>query len=520
MTVGEIITPHALHRPNKTAIIERDRRVTYGELEDKAGKFAGWLERQGIEPGERIALLERTSARWVVAALGALKAGAILVPINNLLRPQELSFILSDSEPSTLLCGEDYLGLAEEATRSGWDSLEIIALPEWDALDSFKPRDAASARAKSLTSSMTPCVFIYTAGTTGVPRAAIYSHHAFWHNLLSAVIDAFCQTYDEVWLGPVPLYHIGGLGALMRALLMSNTFLIKDRFDAEEYVYTIFKENVTILYAYPTMLNAMMGTLSRKSLNLKSLKLVIYGGSPISLELLKQMTRRLGCHFLQRYGSTETAGGAISVLAPQHHRMALEDPRRWGQKLESAGVPALGVTVRLVDESGRVIKEPGQGGEIVARLPCPMMGYWKRDEETREVLKDGWLYTGDIGMFDKEGFLYIVDRKKDVIISGARNIYAREVEKTIEQHPAVQEVAVIGVPDAYWGEAVKALIVLKPGMRATESEIIDFCKQRLASYKKPRSVEFVDSLPKNPGGKVLKRELRERYWVGMKRRVS
>jgi acyl-CoA synthetase (AMP-forming)/AMP-acid ligase II len=149
-----------------------------------------------------------------------------------------------------------------------------------------------------------------------------------------------------------------------------------------------------------------------------------------------------------------------------------------------------------------------------------MMGYWKRDEETREVLKDGWLYTGDIGMFDEEGFLYIVDRKKDVIISGARNIYAREVEKTIEQHPAVQEVAVIGVPDAYWGEAVKALIVLKPGMRATESEIIDFCKQRLASYKKPRSVEFVDSLPKNPGGKVLKRQLRERYWVGMKRRVS
>jgi acyl-CoA synthetase (AMP-forming)/AMP-acid ligase II len=519
MRLGDIISAHALHRPKKTALVCPDRYVTYSELESRSQRLAEWLLKEGVGPGDRVAVLEKTSLECVMATLAVLKCGAVLIPINNLLRPGELAYIVSDCQPSVLLHGEDYRQLAEEATEGLSRPPDTLSIPSWEEVTTLPGISGKKDHVPTPPSAQQTCIMLYTSGTTGVPKAAMYSHEGFVQNILSTVIDTHIQGYDEVWLGPIPLYHIGGLGTLMRGLAMSNTLVLKERFDPEAHLETVQREGVTILYAYPTMINAMVQVLQHHGFDLSTLKLVIYGGSPISMALLREAYHRFGCDFLQRYGLTECSGAAISVLSPHHHRNAVHDPVRWGVKLESVGLPALGVMVRLEDDLGNTVQKPNTPAEIVARLPHPMLGYWNKDEETEETLRDGWLYTGDIGIIDDDGFIYLVDRKKDMIISGARNIYPREVEGVIQQHPAVMEVAVIGVPDDYWGESVKAYVVLRPGTKATEEEIIAFCKERLASYKKPRSVEFVDSLPKNPGGKTLKRELRERNWKGLERRV-
>jgi len=229
------------------------------------------------------------------------------------------------------------------------------------------------------------------------------------------------------------------------------------------------------------------------------------------LSTLEKAFQVFQCDFLQRYGATECCGSGITVLSPRDHRLARGGDEQARRRLSSAGRPTLGTLVKLVDEEGKEVTEPGSIGEIVAKLNSPMAGYWQRPEDTRDVLRDGWLYTGDLGKKDADGYLYIVDRKKDMIISGARNIYPREIENLLQAHPAILEAAVIGVPDPYWGESVKAIIVLRPGQTLTPEEVIQFCKENLASYKKPRFVQFVPSLPKNPGGKIDKKELKRLY---------
>ncbi|MBI5967853.1 MAG: AMP-binding protein [Deltaproteobacteria bacterium] len=355
---------------------------------------------------------------------------------------------------------------------------------------------------------------LYTAGTTGIPKAAIYSHRRFWENLLSTVIDTPGQGYDEIWLGPVPLYHIGGFATVIRAFLMSNTLILRDFFDPQAYLQILEREKVTILYAYPTMIHALVHHPEATQHDYSVLHLVIFGGSAMPLPTLERALEVFRCDFLQRYGATECCGSGISVLTPEDHRRAIKGDEKARRRLASAGRPTLGTLVKIVDEKGAELTQPGEIGEIVAKLNAPMEGYWRRPEDTKEALRDGWLYTGDIGMRDEDGYLYILDRKKDMIISGARNIYPREIEEILHTHPAILEAAVIGVPDEYWGESVKALVVLREGKSATGEEIIAFCKENLASYKKPRFVEFVPALPKNPGGKIDKRELKRQYGKG------
>jgi len=245
--------------------------------------------------------------------------------------------------------------------------------------------------------------------------------------------------------------------------------------------------------------------------------LVVYGGSATPLATLEKAFELFRCDFIQRYGATECCGSGISVLSPQDHRRAMEGGDKAKRRLSSAGRPTLGTMVKIVNGEGVEVTPPESVGEIVARLNAPMEGYWRRPEDTRDALKDGWLYTGDLGTMDEDGYLYIVDRKKDMVISGARNIYPREIEEVLHSHPSILEAAVIGVPDEYWGESVKAVVVLRQGMKATEEEIIAFCKETLASYKKPRFVDFVSFLPKNPGGKIDKKELKRMYGRGGKK---
>jgi acyl-CoA synthetase (AMP-forming)/AMP-acid ligase II len=513
MVIGDILTINASNFPGKMALIIEGERYTYQQMNMESNRIANALIRKGVGEGQRVAILEKTSARTIQTLFGVAKSGATLVMINNLLKPRELQFILNDCEPTILFIGVDYIDaiasirdkvpFIQELVSLGEGKKGAVPFSEW-------VKESLPVNPEKKVSEESIFDMIYTAGTTGIPKAAIYTHHNFWENLLCSVIDTG-QGYDEIWLGPVPLFHIGGFGTLMRAFLMSNTLILYESFDAQTYLQTIEKERVTILYAYPTMIHALVNHPNVKQYDYSTLRLVIYGGSAMSLSLLEKAFDIFGCDFLQRYGGTECCGIAISVLSPQDHRCAFKGGEKERRRLSSVGRPSLGTLIKIVDDEGREVTQPGTIGEIFARLNTPMEGYWKRPEDSKEVFREGWLTLGDVGMLDEDGYLYIVDRKKDMIISGARNIYSREIEEVLLTHPSILEAAVIGVSDDYWGESVKALVVLHNGMKATEEEIIAFCKSNMASYKRPRYVEFVDSLPKNPGGKIDKKEVRRRY---------
>ena len=511
MVMGEILEVNASNFPDKIALILGEERLTYRQMNEESNRIANALIRREVGEGVRVAVLEKTSARSIQMIFGVAKSGATLVMVNNLLRPRELEFILRDCEPGLLFLGEHFidpvLSLREklpflrQVVSLGKGKGEAPSFTEWIG-------ESSSAHPAKKVAEEGIFNLLYTAGTTGVPKAAIYTHGRFWQNLLSTVIDTPGMGYEEIWLGPVPLYHIGGFATVIRAFLMSNTLILRESFDPAAFLQTIEREKVTILYAYPTMIHALVHHPEARRYDYSSLRLIVFGGSAMPLSTLEKAFEVFGCDFLQRYGATECCGSGISVLSPQDHRRAMEGEGKGRRRLTSAGRPTLGTVVKIVDEEGTELTKPGAVGEIVARLNAPMQGYWRRPEDTRETLKEGWLHTGDMGMRDEEGYLYIVDRKKDMIISGARNIYPREIEEVLHSHPSVLEAAVIGVPDEYWGESVKAIVALRPGRQTTEEELIAFCKENLASYKKPRFVEFVPSLPKNPGGKIDKKELK------------
>ncbi len=514
MVIGDILAINAEKYPQKTALTLGEERLSYGQINEESNRLANALIDQGAKEGLRVAILGKTSPRTIQSIFGVAKTGAALVMINNLLRPREWEFLLKDCRPSFLLLEEEFIPPIISLREKIPFVKKLLSLGNgWGEVESFEnwTKEASPINPQKRVRYTSIFNLLYTAGTTGIPKAAVYTHQGFYENLLSTIIDTPGQGYDEVWLGPVPLYHVGGFTTVIRAFLMSNTLILFDSFDPPTYLKTIERERVTILYAYPTMIHALVNHPEAELHDYSSLRLIIYGGSAMPLSTLKKAFHIFKGDFLQRYGSTECCGGAISILYPQDHRLARLGDERAIQRLSSAGRPALGTIVKLIDEEGQAITEPGMIGEIVAKLNAPMKGYWRRPKETQETLREGWLYTGDLGKRDEQGYLYIVDRKKDMIISGARNIYPREIEEILHKHPAILEAAVIGVPDEYWGESVKAIIVLRPGKSLTVEEVIAYCKENLASYKKPRSVEFVSSLPKNPGGKIEKKELRRLY---------
>lgn len=514
MVIGDILTINAVNFPNKTALIMEEERFSYAQMNAESNRIANALIEQGAEEGMRVAVLDKTTPRAIQSIFGVAKSGATLVMINNLLRPRELEFILQDCEPTFLLAGDDFIDTIRNLREKlpfikkylslGIGDKRILPFPVWtEKATLHNPDKKVNPEA----------IFnlLYTAGTTGIPKAAIYTHLAFYVNLLSTVIDTPGQSYEDIWLGPIPLYHIGGFATVIRAFLMANTLILKESFDPRAFLQTIEHERVTILYAYPTMIHALVYHPEADKYDYSSLRLIVYGGSAMPLATLEKALQVFNCDFIQRYGSTECCGSAISILSPRDHSQAKLGDEKAKRRLSSAGRPSLGTLVRIVNDQGQEIRVPGKIGEIAVRLTCPMEGYWRREQDTRETLREGWLFTGDLGMKDEEGYLYIVDRKKDMIISGARNIYPREIEDLLHTHPAILEAAIIGVPDPYWGESVKAIIVLRPGRKIAEEEVIQFCKENLASYKKPRFVQFVSSLPKNPGGKIDKKELRRLY---------
>jgi acyl-CoA synthetase (AMP-forming)/AMP-acid ligase II len=357
-----------------------------------------------------------------------------------------------------------------------------------------------------------PFLIFYTSGTTGVPRGALYTHRRKLDNTRIKALEMGAKPGDRHIL-VLPLFHIGGDSHVWPFFLVGgcNVIMPQRSFDPDAALQAIQHEKATDMQIVPTQLNAIMTLKNLKKYNLSSLKRIYYAASPMPVELLRQGLEIFGPIFSQGYGQTES-GPQIASLPRKAHQV-LDRSMEEQKVLSSCGQPSLGVHVKIVDEKNNDV-EPGIVGEIIAQSDSIMVEYWRKPEETREVLIDGWLHTGDLAYYDEKGFIYIVDRKKDMIVTGGENVYSREVEEVLYGHPAIAEVAVIGIPDPVWVERVHAVVSLKADATATENEIIAFCKEHVASYKAPKSVEFAESLPKNPQGKILKRELKKKYEAG------
>ncbi|MBW2031326.1 MAG: AMP-binding protein, partial [Deltaproteobacteria bacterium] len=362
-----------------------------------------------------------------------------------------------------------------------------------------------------------PLFIFYTSGTTGIPRGALYTHRRAMDDTRRFVITLGLE-HQEIQVQVMPLFHVGGSKNFWGYFFVgaTNVIMSKSSFDPAATLETIQRERATDIHIVPTHLAAFLALPNVDDYDLSSLKRMFYAASPMPLELLKKGIEKWGPVFVQNYGSTEDGPNVTSLSRYQHTALfgSPEDQKR----LASAGFPQIGVHVRIVDEGGKDV-EPGKVGEIIVRSNGIMQEWWRKPDDTRETISEGWVHTGDMGKYDERGYIYIVDRKKDMIVSGGENVYPREVEEVLYRHPSVKECAVIGIPDPYWVEKVHALVVLKEGKGLEAKELIDFCKARLAGYKAPKTMEFVSSLPKSPAGKILKRELRKKYWEGMDRNI-
>jgi long-chain acyl-CoA synthetase len=516
MSVGDVLRRSANKFPKKDALVFGDERISYAELNRRANCVANNLLKMGLHKGDRVAVLLHNCPDFMEIYFACAKSGAIFVPINNLLKQKELTQIFDYIKPRFLIFDKDFNGVVQ----SGAPELKSIEFPialrddsEFSLHYSHLVGQGDEAEPNVQISNSDLMSIFLTSGTTGRPKGAMRTHHHDVLNMMSSALELGLK-YDDRALLLFPFYHVTFADNL-RHILMSNTIVMRREggFDPKEILQLLEKERITSCQFVPTMINSMLQEDSTAKYDLSAFRLLIYAASPMPVELLKKAIKRFDCHFYQMYGQTET-GPCTTSLRPEDH--VLEGPQAKVERLGSAGRPVVDFELRIVGEDGKDVPA-GDVGEIIVRSEAMTIGYWELPQETAAAIKDGWLYTGDFGRFDDEGYVYIVDRKHDMIISGGKNVYPREIEEVIYAHDAVLEVAVIGVPDDYWGESVKAFVVLKPGMKATEEDIVNMCKKTIASYKKPRYVEFMDQLPKSPTGKILKRVIREKYWEGEKK---
>lgn len=518
MGLGDILRRSAAKFPNKDALVFGERRLTYGELNRRVNRLTDSLLRTGLQKGDRVALLLHNCPEFIELYFACAKSGGILVPINNLLKEGELSYILDYIKPRFVFFDPEFFPFIQGiGSRAPFMEHPVVLNdrgPGFSVYEDFLGKGSADEPGVPISRDDIFSIFL-TSGTTGRPKGAMRTHHHNLTNIMSCAIE-LGLTYDDRVLLLSPFYHVS-FEDQIRHVLMSNTIVIKKEgsFDPREVLEILAAERITTAQFVPTMINAMLQAKDIETYDLGHFRLMPYAASPMPVELLKRAMQRFKCGFVQLYGQTET-GPATTALRPEDH--VLEGSEEQMARLASAGRPIVDCEVRIVDDEGDDVPV-GEVGEIIVRTEAMTVGYWDLPEETAKTIRNGWLYTGDYGRRDAAGYVFIVDRKNDMIISGGKNIYPREVEEVIYGHEAVLEAAVVGIPDDYWGESVKALVVLKEGMHATEQEIIDLCKQKLASYKKPKSVEFRSDLPRNPTGKLLKRKIRDEFWQGRERRV-
>jgi long-chain acyl-CoA synthetase len=513
MNIGFIPAKHAALAPRRTAIVDvpNGRRIDFGELDERVRRLANGLAGlRGVDRGARVAILARNCIEYLELFFACARAGLVAQPLNWRLAVPEMVRILREGEPSAFLSSADF--------RSERSALQAeLDIPHWlefgASADGSYERLLAAASAEEPAASASvggadPVLILYTGGTTGESKGALHSHHSLYMGMLNQTVAERIVPSD-VYMLTGQMFHIPV--ALAINYMAHGCPLVLVNFEARQALELIQEEKVSAFLGITTMLNWMMAVENFATYDLSSLRNIQYGGGPMPVNVVKSALEMFPCTLIQGYGQTE--GMTMTFLSQEDHIRAIrgEHPER----LRSCGREGFVSSVRVVDPEGRPVPRDGRtSGEIVVRSEANMLGYWRRPDLSAQTLREGWMWTGDIAHWDEAGYVYIVDRAKDMIISGGENIYSTQVENAIHQHPAVLESAVIGVPDEEWGEIVKAVVVLKPGMQASEQDIIDTARRHLASYQKPRSVSFVDSLPKAPTGKILKRELRKLFGGG------
>jgi acyl-CoA synthetase (AMP-forming)/AMP-acid ligase II len=519
MNVGTLFTKSARTFPERLAIAYGDYELSYLQANERINKLANGLRGLGIQKGSNVAILLHNCPEFIETLFACFKAGLGTVPINFRLHPKECAFIIDNSEAVAVVLGEDFRDSLYALKNEMPEVKHYICIPEplegMIFYEKLLQGQSAGFTDERVERDDLAWLF-YTSGTTGSPKGAMLTHHVLMMMTMNFFADMCPLGPEDVVLHAAPLSHGSGLYGIPNVAKGAANVILKSKsFEPKIVFETIQKRKVTNMFVAPAMIKRLVTSPEFDQYDLSSMKCINYGGAPIYEEDLKEAVRKWGQVFVQLFGQAESPM-TISYLRSEEH--LLEGTEEQMKRLTSAGIPRTDLEVKIFDSQDKELPS-GEMGEIVVRGEVVMKGYWRNPEATAETLGGGWLHTGDLGIMDERGYVYILDRAKDMIISGGENIYSREIEDIILKHPAVYEVAVIGIPDEKWGEAVKAIVSLKEGQKATGEEIIDFCKQHLASYKKPKSVDFIDAIPKNPYGKVLKRELREKYWAGEARRV-
>jgi long-chain acyl-CoA synthetase len=491
MNLASIVTEGAQRFPDNVAIRLDDVELTYAALDVASAHLAGLLAEHGFEPGDRVGIMLPNVPYFPVCYYGVLRAGGVVVPMNVLLKKREVAFYLEDSGARLLIAWDDF---AEDA-RGGADQAgaECLLVKPGE----FEQQVGAAEPFTELadTADDDTAVILYTSGTTGQPKGAELTHANLLRNA-EVSRNLYGSDEDAVTLGALPLFHSFGQTCGLNATLGGGgTLTLIPRFEPGKALEIIERDRVNIFQGVPTMYGAMLHHPEREQSDVSSLKICASGGSAMPVELLKGFEKAFGCKVLEGYGLSES-----SPVASFNHA----DRER---KPGSIGTPVEGVEMKVVDDDGQEVAQ-GEVGEIVIRGHNVMKGYWERDDATRDTIKDGWLHTGDMGKTDEDGYFFVVDRKKELIIRGGYNVYPREIEEVLYEHPAVREAAVLGVPHDEYGEEVAAAVALKDGETADPEELRDFVKGQVAAYKYPRQIWLVDDLPKGPTGKILKREIK------------
>ena len=510
LSFDQFIRHWARERPDNVALEQGDDSLTFAQFEPRSRQIVAMLASHGVGKGDRIAWLGKNARHYFELFYAAARVGVVMVPIGWRLAAPEIAYILGDTAAKLLFLGEGFEELAAKACSQMETpprivtTAEALAAIEAAAPDEFEPASPDDA-----------VLQLYTSGTTGNPKGAVLSNRNLFSLRVPSQEEGQPWSHfdeDEAILICMPCAHIGGTGLGIMAMSSGIRAIVQEEFTPDG-VLDAFEQGITRLFIVPAALQMVVQHPRAKTTDMSAVKYVLYGAAPIPLDLLREAVKTIpAAGFLQCYGMTETTG-TIAALPPEDHDLD------GNERMKSAGKAVPGVELKVIGEDGEELPR-GQVGELVCKSPSNMAGYWNLPDATQASLIDGWMHTGDAAYMDDDGYVFIQDRMKDMIISGGENVYPAQVESAIYGHPAIAEVAVIGVPDDTWGEAVKACVVAKPGHEVDEASIIAWTKERLAGFKVPKSIDVIEMMPRNASGKILRKDLRAPYWEGRERQVN
>ncbi|ERS12924.1 hypothetical protein Q668_16695 [Alcanivorax sp. PN-3] len=515
MNLGHLVTRSARYWPGRVAVADRHRNVTYRQLEERSNRLANALLGLGLNPGDRVAIYSLNRSELVEVEVALYKAGLVKAPLNARLSTEEALHVLEDAQARVLIVGPEHAPAIMDQSTELPCVEHVVVIGSEGGYESLVEKGATDLPAVEVDPD-SPAVLHYTSGSSGRLKAAVQT----FNNRMALVRKSLMlptegRYSDRECVGHVgPVTHASGM-QIMPTLTTGGCNYLIDRFDIDELFATIQRERITRFFAVPTMLYRLIDSGLAERYDLSSLTRITYGAAPMAPSRLREAMDVFGAIFTQGYGAGETTS-TISILTLEDHLRGLEEKP---ELLGSCGRPYGESDVIVADDDGNPLPD-GEAGEILVRGPDVMQGYWNAPDLTAEVIKNGWYHTGDVARRDEEGFFFIIDRKKDMIISGGFNIYPAEIETVLFRHPAVAECCVIGAPDPEWGEQVIGFVVRRPGEEVSEAALVEYCAEHLAGFKKPRQVRFVDELPKNPNGKVARRLVRDTFWKGHDRQVG